>query len=81
MEVSFPSEVSAGAAAAPLRAVPVGRLSAGAPRAAAACAGTGFVLKPEKGSARKASFQPINLEREGGSGGRREEGWRYVLLE
>lgn len=51
------------------------RFSAEAPRAAAACAGPGFVLKPEKGSARKASFQPINLEREG------EEGWRYVLLE
>lgn len=51
------------------------RFSAEAPRAAAACAGPGFVLKPEKGSARKASFQPINLGREG------EEGWRYVLLE
>lgn len=69
MEVYFPSEVSAVSCPAPPR------FSAEAPRAAAGCAGPGFVLKPEKGSARKASFQPINLEREG------EEGWRYVLLE
>lgn len=76
MEVYFPSEVSAGDTA-PLRGILLRfsspRFSAEAPRAAAGCAGPGFVLKPEKGSARKASFQPINLER--------EDGWRYVLLE